>query len=166
MKGSAEQNNCLTCYSGKYLQEDNCVASCNSSYVIDENNKQCINCKTIGMIRYADRNECEAIPETKFYYLDESFGIINDCTDDIAECRETELTSVMNNIDYDILSYYHTSSSQIETSQYTLQVYDTSTPSDASANASSVSLGECEDILRETNSIPSADHIHFGYCDE
>ena len=159
MKGSAEQNNCLTCYSGKYLQEDNCVASCNSSYVIDENNKQCINCKTIGMIRYADRNECEAIPETKFYYLDESFGIINDCTDDIAECRETELTSVMNNIDYDILSYYHTSSSQIETSQYTLQVYDTSTPSDASANASSVSLGECEDILRETNSIPSSEPL-------
>ena len=39
--------------------------------------EQCINCKTIGMIRYADRNECEAIPETKFYYLDESFGIIN-----------------------------------------------------------------------------------------
>ena len=153
------KTNCIGCETGQYIYDATCVFKCPEKYGI--NDKWCSNCKKERMIKYQDKDECENIPtDSKFYYIDESFGIIANCTDDIEECKEEEdLISVINNIDYDILSYYNTSHSEMVTEQYTLQVYDTSTQKEAAANVSSISLGECEDILKKSNSIPSSEPL-------
>ena len=155
--------NCIGCENGQYLYDATCVLKCPEKYGIY--NKECKNCKKVGMIKFQDQDECENVPtNSNFYYIDELFGLITYCTDDIEQCKketreEENLVSVINNIDYDILSYYNSTNSEIVTDQYTLQVYDTTTPKETAGNESSIELGNCEDLLKSSNSIPSSEPL-------
>ena len=79
-------HNCVTCKDGYTLNGTNCIACTDNREGIL--NGVCVNCKLNSKIKYESNVNCQEIPSTPYYFIDEDYGIIADCHPNCASCEE------------------------------------------------------------------------------
>ena len=161
-EGTDTNNHCDSCstiYQINPSSTGNCIPKCTNQYE-GVYNDQCINCKTENLVKYQNSPLCVDKPtdETTFTYINEDYAVIsnhtvtNSTTNTNTNTTNPELNDILDNLDRNIVDFLE-NNNNIITNEFTLEVYDTSVTHTTTSNTSSITLGQCESILRNYYSI-------------
>ena len=194
-KGDASHNNCLSCKNNLKLSQSNCVYECPSKWYIDSSNiYHCVNECPLGYSLLVDISErCVSSCDELYQYYSKCYSICpkgtntissnKTCVDSISDISkisesngvvtytsESSVSDFIDNLDNAValsLSHQTSEMTSIKTDEILFSFYPTSTHRDIvlSFSNTAISLGECEDLIREAYKINQNDQLYVGSID-
>ena len=80
---------CTICKNNLYVTPDQkCISSCGDSYVHNDSDHKCINCKSSGRYKISNTNECTPTPTQAFHVINDTTGLIFLCGSTCKSCDQ------------------------------------------------------------------------------